>query len=77
VSVLLGQTLAGHALLGKPLSIRVDADLTVALRVLTHKLCAPQSTLLASTNPLHGARDPHGDDRRSVIPGVLEPPLER
>src|SRR5712691_10778470 len=33
--------------------------------------------LLPSTDALHGAGYPHGDDRRGVIPGVLEAALER
>src|SRR5215510_13362550 len=35
-----------------------------------------RGTLLPSTDALHGARYPHGDDRRRVIPSVLETPLK-
>src|SRR4029450_13338668 len=35
-----------------------------------------RAVLLPSTDALHGARYLHGDDRRSVIPGVLETPLK-
>src|SRR5206468_12367551 len=63
--------------LAQRMPVRVDDNHTDAHSVLLNVavLCI-RNALFPSTDTLHGAGYPHGDDCWSVIPGVLATPLQ-